>query len=83
MSLEHSPTRGRRLLRAKQVMDRMGWSRTTLWRRIRSGEFPAPVQKSQNSNSIGFYEDLVDDYQAKLPRVSYAPEPDNGQPDAA
>ena len=74
MSLEHSPARGRRLLRAKQVMDRMGWSRTTLWRHVRSGDFPAPVQTSQNR--IGFYEDLVDDYQENLPPVSYAPAPE-------
>ncbi len=72
MSIEHSP--GRRLLRTKQVMDRMAWSRTTLWRRVRAGEVPAPVKTG--ANSIGFYEDLVDAYQKNLPRVSYAPEPE-------
>ena len=72
MSLEHSP--GRRLLRPKQVMARMGWSRTTLWRRVRAGEFPAPVETG--TNCTAFYEDEVDEAQAKLPRVNYAPEPD-------
>ena len=70
MSLEHSP--GRRLLRTKQVLDRMGWSRTTLWRRVRAGEFPAPVKTGLNSN--GWYDDEVDAAQENLPRVSYAPE---------
>ncbi len=70
MSLEHSP--GRRLLSPKQVMVRMGWSRTTLWRRVRAGEFPAPVKTG--ANSIGFYDDLVDDHQKNLPLVAYAPE---------
>ena len=79
MSIEHSP--GRRLLRAKQVIERMGWSRTTLWRRVRAGDFPAPV--STGKNSIGFYEDEVNAAQANLPRVSYAPEPDDSQPAAA
>ena len=69
MSLEHSP--GRRLLSIKQVCDRMNWSRTTLWRRIRAGEFPAPVETGAFSK--GFYEDEVDAAQAGLPRVSYAP----------
>ena len=72
MSLEHSP--GRRILRAKAVMSRMGWSRTTLWRRVRAGEFPAPVKTGENST--GFFEDEVDAAQANLPRVNYAPAPE-------
>ena len=69
MSIEHSP--GRRLLSPKQVMGRMDWSRTTLWRRVVAGEFPAPVKTGPNST--GFYADEVDSAQADLPRVSYAP----------
>ena len=73
MSLEHSPGRGRRLLRPKQVMVRMDWSRTTLWRRVRAGEFPAPVKTG--ATSTAFYEDEVDEAQANLPRVNYAASP--------
>ena len=72
MSLEHSS--GRRLVRPKQVMVRMKWSRTTLWRRIRAGEFPAPVKTG--ANGIAFFEDEVDEAQANLPRVAYAPSPE-------
>lgn len=72
MSLEHNP--GRRLVSAKQVMIRMGWSRTTLWRRVRAGEFPAPVKTGPNS--VDWYDDEVDEAQANLPRVSYAPAPE-------
>ena len=72
MPIGHSP--GRRLLSPKQVMKRMGWSRTTLWRRVRAGEFCAPVKTGENST--GFFEDEVDIAQAKLPRVNYAPAPE-------
>ncbi len=72
MSSEHRL--GRRLLRTKQVMDRMGWSRTTLWRRVRAGDFPAPV--STGANITAFYEDEVNAAQANLPRVNYAPAPE-------
>ncbi len=72
MSLEHSP--GRRLVSAKRVMTRMNWSRTTLWRRVRAGEFPAPVETG--ANSTAFYEAEVDEAQANLPRVNYAPAPE-------
>ena len=72
MSPEHNPNR--RLLRPKQVMERMGWSRTTLWRRVRAGDFPAPV--STGANITAFYEDEVDAAQANLKRVTYAPTPE-------
>ncbi len=72
MSLEHSP--GRRILRTKAVMARMGWSRTTLWRRVRAGEFPAPVDTG--SNTVGWFDDEVDAAQESLSRVTYAPEPE-------
>ena len=67
MSLEHSP--GRRLLSAKQVMVRMGWSRTTLWRRVRDGEFPAPVKTGPKS--VDWFDDEVSKHQAHLPRAAY------------
>ncbi len=72
MSSKHTPDR--RLLRPKEVMALMGWSRTTLWRRVRAGEFPAPV--STGANITAFYEDEVSAAQANLPRVNYAPEPE-------
>lgn len=72
MSLEHSP--GRRILRAKAVMARMGWSRTTLWRRVRAGEFPAPVDTG--SNTVGWFDDEVDTAQENLSRVNYALAPE-------
>ena len=69
MSLEHSP--GRRLLRTNAVMARMGWSRTTLWRRVRAGEFPAPV--STGPNTVSWFDNEVDEAQENLARVNYAP----------
>lgn len=78
MSLEHSSARGRRLLSTRQVMNRMNWSRTTLWRRVRAGEFPPPVKTGANTN--GWFDDEVDRAQENLPRVTYASAP---EPDAA
>ncbi len=72
MSFEHNP--GRRLLSAKQVMARMGWSRTTLWRRVRDGKFPAPVHTGPRS--VDWYDDEVDLAQENLPRVKYTSQPE-------
>ncbi len=76
MSPKHNPDR--RLLRPKEVMERMGWSRTTLWRRVSTGKFPAPVLTG--ANITAFYEDEVNAAQANLPRVNYAPEPEAATP---
>ena len=72
MSIEHSS--GRRILRKKVVAARMGWSKTTLWRRVRAGEFPAPMQTGPNT--VGWFDDVVDTAQENLPRVTYAPAPE-------
>lgn len=32
------------LVRMRQVLELVPFSRTTLWRRVRAGEFPAPVR---------------------------------------
>ncbi|MDZ7895358.1 MAG: AlpA family phage regulatory protein [Sphingobium sp.] len=37
---------GERLLRLRDVLDRVGLSTTTLYRRIRAGEFPKPMKLS-------------------------------------
>ena len=67
MSLEHSP--GGRMLRPKQVMARMAWSRTTLWRRVRDGAFPAPVELGVNM--IGWPEEVVEEAIEALPHRTY------------
>ena len=38
------PPVGKRLIREKKVRAKVPWSRTTLWRKVKSGEFPAPVR---------------------------------------
>jgi prophage regulatory protein len=50
---------GKRFIRAKEVQEKMGWSRTTLWRRVRSGDFPRPIRLGPNM--IAWLEQVVDD----------------------
>ena len=61
---------GRRILREPVVLDRTGLSRTQRWRDIRRGKFPAPVELGLNA--IGWYEDEIEAWLAKRPRVAYA-----------
>jgi prophage regulatory protein len=52
-------SRGRRIIRTKQVLEKLPWSRTTLWRRVRDGSFPPPIRLGPNLN--GWLEQAVDD----------------------
>ena len=58
------------MLRFADVIARTGLSRTTLWRKIRAGTFPAPIQLSENS--VGFPEHVVAEWVASRPTVHYA-----------
>ncbi len=81
MSLEHSPARRGApapvdpMLRAPEVMAQMGWSRTTLWRRVRDGAFPAPAEIGKNS--IGWRQSWVSAARDALPRRTYGPDASN------
>ena len=57
-----------KIVRVKAVQKKTGLSRSTIWRKVKDGSFPAPVKLS--SNCIGFFEHEVDEFLLSLPRVS-------------
>ena len=59
----------KKMLRVPEVMARTGWSRITLWRRVRAGAFPAPVELGVNM--IGWPEEQVEESIRALPRRTY------------
>ncbi len=61
-----------RMLRPPEVMARTGLSRTTLWRRVRAGTFPAPVELGKNS--IGWPASAITDWLESRPRRHYGAE---------
>ena len=61
-----------KILLLKEVVARTGKSRTTLWRDVRAGRFPAPVKVGRNR--IGWLESEITDWQENLPRV-WRPQP--------
>jgi prophage regulatory protein len=65
-----SDPKGRVILRDPEVRERTKLSRVQRWRRVRRGTFPAPVQLGPNS--IGWYEDEIEQWLAARPRVPYA-----------
>lgn len=63
--------RRRKILRRQAVTDRTSESPSTQDRKEKRGEFPKRVQLGPNS--VGWYEDEIDDYLNSLPRGG--PEP--------
>ncbi len=61
-----------RMLRMPEVMAVTGHSRTTIWRKVKAGTFPAPLVTGENSR--GWPEQVIVNHLASLPTVSYAPD---------
>ena len=66
-----SASTSRRIMRVLELLSKTGMSRTSIWRAVRAGSFPAPIQLGQNM--VGWFEDEIDEYLATRPRVPYAP----------
>ena len=50
-----------RILRTPEVVKITGLSKTTIWRRVRSGDFPAPVKLgSLATRSIGWRQEEIE-----------------------
>ena len=61
-----------RMLRVPEVLARTGLSRTTIWRRIRAGTFPAPIELGENS--IGWPASAITAWLAERPHRTYGVE---------
>ena len=59
-----------RKLRFPDVIECTGLSRTTIWRRIKAGTFPAPI--SLGENSVGWPEHTITEWIESRPVVTYA-----------
>lgn len=65
----------RRIIRGyKALTNKIGGSRVKVWRDVRDGLFPAPI--ILGPNSVGWYENEVNEWLASRPRVTYAPTPE-------
>lgn len=62
-----------RMLRAPEVMAMTGLSRTSIWRRVRAGTFPAPTELG--TNSIGWPASIITQWLENRPRRTYSAEP--------
>ena len=62
------------IMRLPAVLERVGLSRTTLWRRIRDGSFPQPVRLGgEGSRAVGWYYREVENWvEARRPAAGHS-----------
>ena len=59
-----------RILKTPEVITATGLSKSTIWRRVRSGEFPVPVRLGgAESRSIGWKQDDIEEWIGTRPRI--------------
>jgi len=56
----------RNIIRTPAVVKKTGLSRSTIYRKYKSGEFPAPVVLGPGA--VGWFEHEIDEYLTTLPR---------------
>lgn len=55
------------ILRSKDVLQATGLSRTSIWRGVKNGSFPAAIKLS--ANAVGWYAHEIESWLASRPRV--------------
>ena len=59
-----------RILRTPEVVEATGLSKTTIWRRVRSGDFPVPVKLGGlKSRSSGWKKDEIEEWIGSRPLI--------------
>ena len=61
-----------RMLNAREVVERVGLHRSTIWKKVRAGTFPAPIQLAENK--IGWPETEISGWIEQQPRRTYGAE---------
>jgi predicted DNA-binding transcriptional regulator AlpA len=68
--IQNASATERRIVRGWEGASRKtGKSRVQLWRDVRNGHFPAPLQLGPNS--VAWFENEIDDWLASRPRRTY------------
>jgi len=62
----------RKILTAQEVRNLTGYSRVQLWRKSRDPDDTFPIPMRVGANRIGWWADEIANWQASLPRVSWA-----------
>ena len=67
-SMAKKSVRPRAILRTAEVLELIGLSRTTIWRRVQAGDFPAPIRLGPaGSRAVGWRSEEVEEWVRSRP----------------
>ncbi len=56
------------IIKEPRVLQKTGWSHSTLWKKVGEGLFPAPVKLDPTGRAVGWIEGEIDDLIAEAIR---------------
>ena len=51
-----------RIIRMRELIEKVGYARSTIYALIKDGRFPAPFRLAPNGRAIGWFEDTIDQW---------------------
>ena len=51
-----------RIIRMNELVDKVGYARSTLHALVKDGQFPAPFKLTPNGRAIGWFENTIDQW---------------------
>jgi prophage regulatory protein len=60
--METASRKPTRLIRIDEVCSRLGYSRATVWRMVKTGQFPRPLKPYPDARASAWIETEIDDY---------------------
>ena len=65
--MENSRINGR-ILRMRELMEKVGYAESTIYALIKNGKFPAPFKLTPGGRANGWFEDTIDEYLQRCER---------------
>jgi len=60
----------RRVLRMKQLIEKVGYARSTIHQLVKEGRFPAPFKLTPDGRAVGWFEETIDNWQQEMLNAS-------------
>ena len=61
-----------RIIRMNELVDKVGYAKSTIHALVKDGQFPAPFKLTPNGRAIGWFEETIDQWLQEMARAAYA-----------
>ena len=61
-----------RIIRMNELVDKVGYAKSTIHALVKDGRFPPPFKLTPNGRAIGWFEETIDQWLQEMARAAYA-----------